>query len=233
MKFKNKLITFTQTNDGVAEHNPQPAKKFIPDWYKQTPSYINGKKEITNIENVPMTIKKCMPVFDAMTSGYYLFTFCDIYVKQQDGAPYYYWTQGPAVGFHAVQQAEKHPKRKDDGYPKFLNSFGIKTPPGYSCMFVNPMHNPSGIFTILEGIVDTDEYSAPVNFPFVLNDNSWEGLIPAGTPIVQVIPFKRDSWQMKLGKEEDIKNIKQNILKKSSKFFDAYKSLFWSSKEYN
>ena len=53
------------------------------------------------------------------------------------------------------------------------------------------MHRES-VFTIMDGIVDTDSYNALVNFPFFLNDWSYEGLIPAGTPMAQVIPFKRE-----------------------------------------
>jgi hypothetical protein len=84
----------------------------------------------------------------------------------------------------------------------------------------------------LPGVVDTDEYIAPVNFPFVLNDINFEGLIPAGTPMAQVIPFKRDSWKMVFGDEE--KTIDQskvaNLIK--TKFFDAYKNSYRKTKEY-
>ena len=96
---------------------------------------------------------------------------------------------------------------------------------------MQPFHRES-VFTILPGIVDTDQYTAPVNFPFVINDPAFEGLIPKGTPIAQAIPFKRDSWTINIG---DIKNLKAqaNVTKKlHSKFFDKYKSMFWARKEY-
>ena len=32
-----------------------------------------------------------------------------------------------------------------------------------------------------------------------------EFVIPAGTPIVQVIPFKREKWQMRFGTEDENK----------------------------
>ena len=43
-------------------------------------------------------------------------------------------------------------------------------------------------------MVDTDKYPIPVHFPFLLKKN-FEGLIKQGTPIIQVIPFKRESWK--------------------------------------
>jgi hypothetical protein len=93
------------------------------------------------------------------------------------------------------------------------------------------MHRES-VFTILPGIVDTDTYTASVNFPMVINDPNFEGLIPKGTPIAQVIPFKREDWQMKIGSKEEL--IEQNNItqKLQTKFFDRYKSMFWTKKEY-
>jgi hypothetical protein len=37
-------ITFTNTS-GVDIGQPQPASKFIPDWYKNMESYIGGEKK--------------------------------------------------------------------------------------------------------------------------------------------------------------------------------------------
>jgi hypothetical protein len=66
----------------------------------------------------------------------------------------------------------------------------------------------------------------------VINDPNFEGLIPKGTPIAQVIPFKREDWQMKIGSKEEL--IEQNNItqKLQTKFFDRYKSMFWTKKEY-
>ena len=100
-----------------------------------------------------------------------------------------------------------------------------------SCLFVQPFHRESK-FTIFPGIVDTDTYSAQVNFPFVMNDNQWEGLIPAGTPIAQVIPFKRDSFKMELGNQINIQESKSITSKLRTRFFDSYKNQFWQRKEY-
>jgi hypothetical protein len=48
----------------------------------------------------------------------------------------------------------------------------------------------------LPAIVDTDKHPIMVNFPFFLKEN-FSGVIPYGTPIVQVIPFKRENWKSK------------------------------------
>ena len=226
-----KEIKFTNVL-GLDFFPPKPAVKEVPDWYKDTPEYIGdqGKKILGN-GNIPHTIKKCIPVLDAMTAGYILYTQVDVQVTQVEGLPYYNWADQDAISFHPIEQAPLHPLRNEAPYPKWTNPYAITTPTGYSVLFKQPMHKES-VFTILEGIVDTDQYKSPVNFPFVLNDVKWEGLIPAGTPMAQVIPFKRESWKHKIGSNKE--RIEQNLVtaKLKTLFFNSYKRQFWSRKEY-
>ena len=84
----------------------------------------------------------------------------------------------------------------------------------------------------MPGIVDTDTYNAPVNFPFVLNNIKFEGLIPAGSPMAQVIPFKRDSWEMEIGGTEEFVNQNKVTTLLRTKFFDSYKTQYRQNKEY-
>jgi hypothetical protein len=226
-----KKITFTNVL-GLDFFPPKPAVKEVPDWYRNTPEYVgNEGKKIIEPGSTVHTIKKCIPVFDAITAGYILYTQVDIQISQQNNLPFYIWSSQDAVSFHPIDQAPLHPSRNDAPYPKYNNPYAITTPPGYSVLFTAPMHRQS-VFTILDGIVDTDTYKAPVNFPFVLNDVKWEGIIPAGTPMAQVIPFKRESWEHKIGSDKE--RIEQNLVTRKLKtlFFNSYKRQFWSSKEY-
>jgi hypothetical protein len=228
-----KTIEFTNVL-GVDFFPPKPAIKAIPDWYKDTPEYVDGfGKKYDKSGNTSSTIKKCIPILDAMTSGYILYTQVDLQVTQEDGSPYFVWpSQGP-ISFHPILQAPLHPKKNDSApYPKWNNPYAIKTPPGYSSLFLPPMHNPNKVFTILEGLVDTDKYSAPVNFPFILNNVKWEGIIEAGTPMAQVIPIKRDSWEHAIGLQKEREEQNMITLKLKSILFNSYKKQFWSRKEY-
>jgi hypothetical protein len=223
-----KPIIFTDTFNVFEKYKPVPASKLIPEWYKELQSYQNNTKTLDLQTNQrSSTIKKCIPVFDAITSGYLILSPCDVYVSTVDGAPYFQWSNYDFIDFHSVVQAPTHPKSDGFSYPKFTNPWAIKTPSGYSCLFTAPKHR-NNVFTILDGIVDTDNYDAPVNFPFVLNDPKWEGIIPAGTPIAQVIPFKRDAFKMEF-KNND---VSKTFIKLRSKFFDSYKTQFWQRKEY-
>ena len=44
----------------------------------------------------------------------------------------------------------------------FVSPCTIKTPPGYSCLFVPPLNNTDDRFSIIPGIVDTDKLNFEV-----------------------------------------------------------------------
>lgn len=232
-------IIFTDT----LEYNlypPIPAIKNIPQWYLDMNEYATGKKEpkieIFNNEvttHATPTIKKCMPVFDAITAGYILFTPFDLYIKQEEGKPFYMWQRGK-IEFHSKVEFNLYPKLNEyTSVPKFVNNWIIETPKGYSCLVVSPMHRPDTEINILPGVVDTDNYTYPINFPFVLKNKQFEGIIPAGTPMAQVIPFKREKWKMEFGNKEHIKESNKILYKLKTKWFNSYKTQFWNKKEYN
>jgi hypothetical protein len=226
-----KNITFTNTLDFLYLEKPLPASKILPNWYKEADSYVAEGRKPSENKNTTATIKRCMPVFDAMTAGYIIVSPADVYVSMKEGIQYFEWATLGLIAFHAVEQAPTHPARNKHAYPKWINHWAIKTPKGYSTMFVQPMHRES-VFTILPAIVDTDTFYAPVHFPMVINDPNFEGLIPKGTPIAQVIPFKRDSWGMQFGGKKDQESQEQLQKKLATKFFDKYKTMFRSKKEY-
>jgi hypothetical protein len=223
-------IIFTNTT-GADIEQPKPASRLVPDWYKNMDSYISKEKKPMGDATTSATIKRCIPVLDAITAGYIIESPADVWVSRKEEGQWFEWSDFGLISFHPIEQAPEHPARKPFPYPKWTNPWSIKTPKGYSTLFVQPFHRES-IFTILPGIVDTDIYTPPVNFPFVINDPTFEGLIPKGTPIAQVIPFKRDSWNMEIGNKDDFNSQNKISKKLQSKFFDRYKTMFWTRKEY-
>ena len=226
-------ITFTNTI-GTELDLPKPASNLIPDWYKNMDSYISKEKKPLGDGTTSATIKRCMPVFDAITAGYIIESPADIWVSIKDGTQWFEWANFDLISFHPIEQIPTYPSGNNKNlmaYPKWNNPWSIKTPKGYSTLFVQPFHRES-VFTIMPGIVDTDQYTPPVNFPFTVNNPTFEGLIPKGTPIAQAIPFKRESWAMEQGFQKDLKMVSELRNKLNSKFFDRYKTMFWTKKEY-
>lgn len=223
-------ITFTNVYNLDVDY-PQPASKFIPDWYKDIESYLGGEKQPASDGSTTATIKRCMPVFDAMTAGYIITTPCDVVVSIKNDRQIFDCINFHPIRFHPIEQAPNHPYKKEYPYPKWMNPWSIKTPDGYSTLFVQPFHRDS-VFTIMPGIVDTDGFTANVSFPMVINDLNFEGIIKKGTPMAQVIPFKREEWHMEIGGEEEIIDKNNKAKKLLEKPFDKYKTFWWYKKNY-
>ena len=84
---------------------------------------------------------------------------------------------------------------------------------------------------ILEGVVDTDNYVNVINFPFILKKRDEQFLIKKGDPMVQLFPFKRESWKSWVGfYHEKLHSKTMNML--GSKWVDRYKTMFWNKKNY-
>ena len=225
----NKKITFCATNKAMLDiwPHPKPASLFIPDEYKKL------KRHTENNLHRP-TVKTCIPFLDSLTMGYIIPFDQDYLVDPVEND----FSVTPAnrephdFGFHNQTQlpTEWH-KTTGDNAGKFINKWLIKTPPGYSCLFVKPMNRLEPRFEIISGIVDTDNYINEINFPFILNKRDKQFIIKKGEPMVQVIPFKRESWKMWSGfYMEKLHQKTVDIL--SSKWVDKYKSMFWKKKSY-
>ena len=123
-------------------------------------------------------------------------------------------------------------KNSDLPFHKIQNPWTIKTPPGYSCLFVPPLNNSDDRFSIIPGIVDTDTFNVEVNFPIVMNGDKYpkqELFIKKGTPYVQIIPFKRDNWKMKITPHKQNQSLMNKIFYRLN-FWESYKNNFWKKK---
>lgn len=244
-----KIIEFLAHEDYVAlkEDYPTPIKLNIPKWYKKLEHTISNS-----------TVKGCMPFLDTLTTGYLLkvpndYSFRHNVPNEKGELDCFFDSlrgedsllEAKSINFgksapslHSIQQLEGSPlvdKNKKHPFLKILNPWIIKTPPGYSCLFVPPLNNTDDRFSIIPGIVDTDVFPNEINFPIVINGDKYPSLdtiIKKGTPYVQVIPFKRDSWKMK------IKGVSTDFLRKGKLFYflrmiHIYKNKFWFKKKWN
>ena len=173
---------------------PFPARKLMPEWYKALPPKINNEVKLEN-----STLKRCPPFIDAMSVGWIIPLAADVeFVTNEDasGVTYKSMFYRSMIENHSMDQIS-HPKCPNPALPKppmkFMNHWAIRVPKGYSVMFVPPLNRPESRFTCFSGIVDCDGYFEFVNFPFLFNTPNFTGILEAGTPLVQMIPFKRDS----------------------------------------
>jgi hypothetical protein len=177
---------------------PEPAMKNIADWWKKIPANLpNEPRTPRDHFGMPvMTAKKCIPLLDGMALGYTMVTAVDIHVRTDRDGKFMDIKCGPTWNGASTHDIIQLGERTSPTYPgpaiKFHNPWVIKTRPGYSTLFVPPLnHVEEKRFQCLAAVVDTDTYPKQVNFPAIWFAKGHDGLIPAGTPLVTAIPFKR------------------------------------------
>ena len=235
-----KEIEFIASTKEVQElvDAPVPASSLIPEWYKKSYKYEDSNTPVFNDHNnIVATIKSCMPVLDTITAGYILKTWCDIYIEVDENENILFrWAHGPQIIFpreRSDRQLMPTPAGHYDSMFAWPRPWTIKTPKGWSSLLIHPSYRDLP-FTCFPGIIDSDVYSGVGyrSVPFFIK-KGFSGLIPVGTPMYQIIPFKREVWKS-VKREYGYKGIVEdhhNTINK--KFYDRYKKLFWIRKNYS
>jgi hypothetical protein len=174
---------------------PVPAKSFMPDWFKRLPAVDSAH---LHTQNNGLTVKRCMPFLDAMTTGWILPLAATVRLEIKDNGATVdagWEIDQVMVSNHGLHQMAGNPMGKRPPC-KFHNYWTIKTPPGWSCLFVSPLNRRSSVVEIVSGIVDTDTYQSLINFPFFATAEDGVYTLERGTPLVQVIPFRRETTHL-------------------------------------
>ena len=200
-------IDFTTFNEEtLRDFKPVLAKTVLPGWCKKMKVFqaIRGQRT--------QTIRACPAMHDWTKSGWYLLANRDIEVlvgsDRESLSDENFATRDPSGGSYA---SPTHPSDQFDNAFDYLkdNEFGhvkdafkmrnpwnIITPKGYSCYYLDPFLFQNEFFATWQGIIDTDEFN-------VNQDNSQIIFYPRtnksftiakGTPLCQIIPFKREEW---------------------------------------
>jgi hypothetical protein len=222
MKLKKKIIQ-AQTSDRTVDFTPPvPAKTEIPDWFKSIPSLVEGE----------MSIKRCVPVLDAFTAGYIIVSNVDFMFDEESGRFLDNASYSSPVSHHLDFQTEDMQIDKNlNPHPfKWNNQWHLKLPKGYSLLITHPLNRTELPFHSLTGIVDADVHPVVINFPFFMK-KGFSGLIPAGTPLVQIIPIKREPWELKVNDQDTY--FYKDFWKWNSQPEATYKRKFWQRKDYS
>lgn len=220
---------------------PRPAVQVIPEWYKNMPTRMDEEnidglsKNTTAVSN--LTLKGCSPFLDALSTGYIFELPFDIEFRKSNGMINVRWaTNIDLIGQHGLDQAPGLPSsfNGSSGLLKWKPGWRVITPKGYSCLFTHPINRHDLPFRTFSGVVDTDIYSLGVELPFQLLDSKIDKdifILERGTPICQILPFKREDWQSQTIPFDEDANRKNLFLLKS-KIVRSYKQQFWQKKSY-
>jgi hypothetical protein len=210
--------------------NPVPAIKAAPDYFRQV-------KPQSDAHPSNGTVKRCVPFLDALSTGFVIPLWCDVYVLARKGElsidfpPNF--PQGETLGTHGSMQIPRHPlssKPYGNMPMKWINPWVVETEPGVSCIFTPPLNHMETRFKLLDGVVDTDTYYNNVNFPFLWTGGDGEFFIAKGTPLVQIIPFFRGDQQLEVGEIDGSK--RQAVLSTlGTKLKNGYRDELWHRKK--
>jgi len=230
-------IEFITNDQTIAKYwRPIPAREKIPEFIKNLPevkdSYDTSEKIINNI-------KACLPVMDFISAGYLvpvcvecsltttIKNFSEVVslesARIQDLSNPDIKTSKLAAIFDR-SACPMHTENSPKHFFKYTTDWIIKTPPGYSCLVVQPSFLKDKKFTLIPAIVDTDTYNKPIPISGYL-DTKEEVRFRPGEYVLQVIPFKRDDWKMSIKVVDSVNE---------SKFFiyNVYRRLFHKIKKF-
>jgi hypothetical protein len=222
---------------------PTPASKNIPDWYKKQPAYgASDEEQMLKTGGSASTVKRCMPIFDIINSGYIIYIPCDIYMDATDPEKLKWSLPSFAtqvkrdlVSSHAPEQVSHYPLNEKQYHKeifRIMPFWAVGTDKGYSSLFTQPFHSDPTPFRTFGGVVDTDKFIADGHYSIQI-EKGFKGVIERGTPLVQVIPFKRDNYSMELVEVEQSNKIllSQRLLIRS-KFKNFYRNNLRVAKDY-
>ena len=199
-------IDFTTFNEETLRNfKPVLAKSVMPSWWKKMKIFqsIRGRRI--------QTIRACPAMHDWTKSGWYLLANRDMEVlcgSERDLTSTKFATRDPSGKKY---ESPTHPSDQFDNAFDYIedgefgqvkdafkmrNPWNIQTPKGYSTYYMDPFLFQNKYFACWQGIIDTDEFnvnqdnSQIIFYPKVNHSFT----IPKGTPLCQIIPFKREEW---------------------------------------
>ena len=221
---------------------PSPAFKNISNWYKDGDRFVKDPHSedfyVSPDKGKIPTWKACPAIFDVVTSGYYLLTPCDIeFYLDKDNKISCDIKDGKNKGFCTPRQ-DMPQFHKPDGYYDqhfaWTIDWGVKLPNGYSALYLQPMNRFELPFLNTSGVIDNDKMHNAGSLPFFLKDG-WAGVISAGTPYVQIFPFKRENWESNISivdSETIYKNMEQVAQKYRVPDGGVYQKEVWEKRSY-
>lgn len=174
---------------------PDRAIRFAPDWFKRLPRELG----VPDAHGLPgLTAKACLPMTDAFALGYIIPLPFDVRILVPEDRVNIQLGWAPDAPFAPVEQhlpaqiGAPEPPFEQVMPLKFINPWRIVVPDGYSVLFSAPFSRIDLPFTCFTGFVDCDRFDTTVNLPFAWTGPAGDFHLPAGLPIAQLLPVRRD-----------------------------------------
>jgi hypothetical protein len=214
------LIKFITNRGWLSEKDasaPKPTSKSLPEWYISADRFYkgpDGKSYVGPDGGKVPTWKACPAMYDVLTTGYVYRTPCDIEFFIDNSGKVSAKVLDPKY-LDFIQDREKMPQFDGPrGYHEkhfaWFPDWAVEVPEGYSVLYSQPYDRYDLPFLTTSGIIDNDKVNLPGTMPFFIAKD-WTGVLPAGTPYMQMMPFKRENWASEYVKESALSIVKKNM----------------------
>ena len=214
-----KIEFHTEDPEVYRLYPPRPISEDYPKWLNDT-----------NPDQNEFSVNHCTPVMDYINSGYIIYNTYEYILKEkiqnfQKGTELE--TVNPRPKLRAINPAVMGgsclPQKDIKSYFKIETDFKVITPPGYSCLVMQPFYDFNKDYQLLPGIIDTDKYDWTIStMGYTKNPDI---RLMAGDRLLQIIPFKRENWKMELH-NNTFPTLLMHYIK------GVYKTFFHSKKSY-
>lgn len=216
-------ITFISKIPGLTlleDCKPKPTARYTPDWWKEKKIDLVKQSaydlNTANIKNCPSVgnIKHCPSFTDVFTSGYVVPMWMDTYLG-------YDKENARAGALSNLTQIDYHPCPSEDmenytflgkeavAFFKAKSPWSIITKPGVSVLILPLFFNFDPDFSIVPGIIDT-EYVNNLNPDIIYHSKEKEIFIERGTPLFQIIPFRKEKFTFDVKEMDDLSDKSKN-----------------------
>jgi hypothetical protein len=236
-----KFISNRHYLNGSDDSNPIASVKSLPDWYIDADRYLkmpNNEYFLNQDGSKIPSWKACPAIYDIMGTGYVQVTPCDIE---------FYINSSGIISVKVLDRKYENFIHTRTPMPQFKVPFGyhsyhfawwsewgIELPKGYSALYSQPFNRFDLPFLTTSGIIDNDKVDMPGTMPFFISKD-WVGIIPKGTPFVQIFPFKREDWKSEI-RVESPQNIEKRNFAISKKYRKpnggVYQKEVWERRKY-
>jgi len=243
----SKRIKFVRNRPWLSlesQSKPLPTIKTIPEWYRKADRFavnpMTGKPwEMPDGSGKIPTWKACPAVFDIMGTGYVYRTPCDIdFFEDSSGQIQAKVLDSQYADFLQERMTMPQfvtPRGYHDKHFAWWSDWAVEVPEGYSVLYTQPFNRFELPFLTTSGIIDNDKVHLPGTMPFFVA-KGFTGILPAGTPYAQMLPFKREHWESEIdvaiGYEEMLKKNHENSDKYRVKDGGVYQKEVWERRKY-
>jgi hypothetical protein len=224
---KVKFFTDQKTLLEFPELYPQPARNFIPEWFKKMP--INDDEE-TKAQDAPKiisghrTAKTCPSFVEIFNEGFVSVSPCDVWLRVRPDGTWAWKTPTDSFSmeiheqFQFVKYAPKEANVK--AVFKYVSPWYAVTPKGYSLRQIPLEYHYNKDFYVPYGVLKADKHFVINQQIFVTSDKD-EILIKRGQPLSYLVPYKREKFGLEIESFDTYKNKREKELRKQSMYISS------------